>query len=195
MPIGELHDEDNKDTLPLTSFDFASETTSNEVCFYCGEKLWVPYVKNINTEFGYTPKEIPWVRQTFWANKSKKGKKRIGYYGGPKRKPVFFMGKSNEIDRDGGCRKYSPAEYIKKYLKGYFDVFIADEVHKSKGGATAQGNAFHWVMKSCRYTFGLSGSISGGVASDQFYLLFRMNPKRDEGTWLEFGSVLKFAQD
>ena len=196
MPIGELYDEDNKDTLPLTSFDFASETTSNEVCFYCGEKLWVPYVKNINTEFGYTPKEIPWVRQTFWANKSKKGKKTYWILRGTETEARFFYGEVlNEIDRDGGCRKYSPAEYIKKYLKGYFDVFIADEVHKSKGGATAQGNAFHWVMKSCRYTFGLSGSISGGVASDLFYLLFRMNPKRMKEHGYEFGSVLKFAQD
>lgn len=196
MPISELYDEDNEDTQPLTSFDFKSETTGNEVCFYCGEKLWVPYVKNINTEFGYTPKEIPWVRQTFWANKSRKGKKSYWILRGTETEARFFYGEVlNEIDRDGGCRKYSPAEYIKKYLKGYFDVFIADEVHKAKGGATAQGNAFHWVMKSCRYTFGLSGSISGGVASDLFYLLFRMNPKRMKEHGYEFGSVLKFAQD
>lgn len=90
----------------------------------------------------------------------------------------------NEIDRDGGCRKYSPAEYIKKYLKGYFDVFIADEVHKSKGGATAQGKHSSGVMKSWpvylwTIRIDLWRSCFGSVL-----LVIPNEPEADEGTWL-----------
>lgn len=35
-------------------------------------------------------------------------------------------------------RRFAVSEYIKKRLKGYFDFFIADEVHELKGGSTAQ---------------------------------------------------------
>jgi len=39
-------------------------------------------------------------------------------------------------------RRFAVSEYIKKYMNGFFDFFIADEVHELKGGTTAQGNSF-----------------------------------------------------
>lgn len=194
--LDNLSDPEEMTTQPLQNLDFIAETSANETCYYCGEKLWIPYVKNINTEFGSVPKEKPWIRQTFWANKSQKGKKTYWILRGAEEEARMIYGHPlNEIDEDGGYRKYSPAEFIKKYMKGYFDVFIADEVHKSKGGSTAQGNAFHWLMKSSRYVFGLSGSIAGGVASDLFYLLFRMHPARMIDHGYSFHNVLKFSQE
>ena len=40
-------------------------------------------------------------------------------------------------ERDG-VRKYSPASYIKKYMKGYFDIAIFDECHVCKDGDSAR---------------------------------------------------------
>lgn len=50
--------------------------------------------------------------------------------------------------RGKGIRKYPPASYVKKKLKGFFDFLILDEAHLYKGGATAQGNAMHAFVKS-----------------------------------------------
>lgn len=68
---------------------------------------------------------------------------------------------------------YPPALYIKKYLKNYFDILIPDEVHKLKGGATIQGAILGQLASSCRYTLPLTGTLSGGKASEIFYLIQR----------------------
>lgn len=74
-------------------------------------------------------------------------------------------------------RRYAKTEYIKRYLpKGTFDLFIADEVHEYKGGATAQGQALACLAVSARHTLGLTGTLSGGYSTNLFYLLWRMFP-------------------
>lgn len=74
---------------------------------------------------------------------------------------------------DGRRRMYPPVLYIKKYLKNYFDILIADEMHKLKGGDTIQGAMFGQLASSCRYTLPLTGTLSGGKASEIFYLIQR----------------------
>lgn len=69
--------------------------------------------------------------------------------------------------------RYAPALYIKKYLKGYFDILIPDEVHKMKGGDTIQGAILGQLASSCRYILPLTGTLSGGKASEVFYLIQR----------------------
>ncbi len=188
---------DNPKSQPLRWYDFTEEKSDNQKCIYCNENLWKPFIKNINTEFG-SPDCMPsWIRQTFWANKAKKGKSTKwvlrGYEDEAREKYGEVL---NSMDNSmGGCRKYSPALYIKKYLKGYIDVFICDEVHKAKGGSTAQGNAFHQISKASRYTMGLTGTIAGGVATDLFYLLYRLEPKRMKQKGYDWTSVMKFAKD
>ena len=192
-----LGDVEDPSMDPLQWTDFTDETTKNEHCYYCGESLWGPFVRNINTEFGSVSKEPSWIRQTFWTNQARKGKKTLWIMKGKEADARLIWGKpiNSMDDKTGGCRKYAPAQFIKKHLKGFFDVFIADEVHKAKGGSTAQGNAFHAIMKSSRYVFGLSGSIAGGVAADLFYLLFRLYPKRMIDHGYGYHDVLKFSQE
>lgn len=86
-------------------------------------------------------------------------------------------------------RRFPLAEYVKRYLPGYYDFFVADEVHELKGGSTAQGNAFGALAGACGKTLGLTGTLLGGYADDVFYVLFRLAPRemREEG--LDYGRV------
>ncbi len=73
-------------------------------------------------------------------------------------------------------RRYSVAEYIKKYLKNKFDMLILDEIHDYKSGNTLQGNAMGMLIGCTKYFLGLTGTLSGGYATDVFYLLYRIAP-------------------
>lgn len=74
-------------------------------------------------------------------------------------------------------RRYPPAKYISKKMKGYFDYLIADEVHELKG-ETAQGTSFGQLSSACRKTIALTGTLAGGYASNLFYILYRMFPQK-----------------
>lgn len=75
-----------------------------------------------------------------------------------------------------GRTKYSIAQYIKKQLpKGYFDLFIADEVHQFKAHGSAQGEAFGILAAKAIKTLALTGTVFGGYSSTLFYLLYRLS--------------------
>lgn len=79
-------------------------------------------------------------------------------------------------------RRFAPAEYIKKYLKGYFDMVVIDEIQDYKAEGTLQGRAMGSLLSCVKYTLCLTGTLNGGYADDLFHLLFRMDPqslKRD----------------
>lgn len=194
LDIQEFGDIENISTWPLQWYDMAFENSNNQYCIYCGSELWMPFVRNINMAFGQET-EPAWIRQTFWANKSKRGKVTNWVLRGHEADAKKLWGEcvNSMENKTGGCRKYSPALYIKNQLKGFFDVFIMDEVHKAKGGSTAQGNAFHSLLKAASYTFGLTGTIAGGMATDLYYLLFRLYPSRMIEHGYKWGSVMKFA--
>ena len=86
-------------------------------------------------------------------------------------------------------RRYAPAEFIKRHLKGFFDFYIADEVHELKGADTAQGNAFGMLASVCGKTVCLTGTLVGGYASHLFYLLYRLSAKRMRGEDLKYSQV------
>lgn len=196
IELESLQGMDYRIGLPMKWTHMTEEHSYNQRCIYCGEALWQPYVKNINTELGFY-KERTWYRQTFWANKSRKGKKTLWVMRGKEKEAEVLYGEvlNSMEDMEGGCRKYAPSLFIKKYLKGFFDVFICDEVHKAKGGGTAQGSAFHHIRKASKYTFGLTGTIAGGYATDLFYLLYRFEPGRMKAHGYEWNSVMQFAKD
>jgi len=79
-------------------------------------------------------------------------------------------------------RRYAIAEYIKKHMKGFFDFFIADEVHELKGGSTAQGNSFGALASAAKKTIALTGTLLGGYGDDIFYILYRLSPRRSPNT-------------
>lgn len=128
-----------------------------------------------------------------------------------RRVPPFYKLNSNETREpiECGCplwvatprvRRYSPAEFIKRQMKGVFDLFICDEVHEQKAGNTIQGNAFGSLSASCKRTLALTGTLNGGYADELFHLLWRMGAARlkDEGfshnneqDWMDVYGVLQ----
>lgn len=66
--------------------------------------------------------------------------------------------------------------YIKLFGKRSIDVSLIDEAHQYSLSSN-QGEAFASLVRASKYSIPLSGSISGGKASDLFYFLFRLSPR------------------
>jgi len=77
---------------------------------------------------------------------------------------------------DPKLRRYSPAEYMKKYLDGFFDMVIYDEIQDYKAGRSLQGQSMGMLLRGRERCLCLTGTLNGGYADDLFYLLFRMAP-------------------
>ena len=86
-------------------------------------------------------------------------------------------------------RRYAISEYIKKHMNGYFDFFIADEVHELKGGSTAQGNSFGALASACGKTIAMTGTLLGGYGDDIFYILYRLSPGTMKQEGLEYHRI------
>jgi len=91
-----------------------------------------------------------------------------------------------------GVRRYAPAEFIKRYCKGVFDLFIADEVHELKGADTAQGNALGMLASVCAKTVCLTGTLVGGYAEHLFYILYRLNARGLLAESIKYSQVQQF---
>ncbi len=94
----------------------------------------------------------------------------------------------------GRFRRYAKAEYIKRYLKGAFDLFLADEVHELKGGGTGQGQAFADLASSCKRTLALTGTLLGGYSTNLYYIMWRLNPQKMNAKGLKYGKTMQFAK-
>jgi hypothetical protein len=65
-------------------------------------------------------------------------------------------------------QRMAPIEFIGRYLNGFFDYGIADEVHELKG-ETFQGNALGTLASVCDWTVILTGTLLGGYADELLY--------------------------
>ena len=74
-------------------------------------------------------------------------------------------------------RRIAPVEFIGRYLKGFFDYAIADEMHECAND-TAQGQALGTLASCARRTLALTGTYSGGYADEAFNNLFRLHPRK-----------------
>ncbi|HLH36432.1 MAG TPA: DEAD/DEAH box helicase [Alloacidobacterium sp.] len=73
-------------------------------------------------------------------------------------------------------QRMAPVEYIGRYMKGWFDFAIADELHQLAGD-TAQGNGLGVLGRAAHRLIGLTGTLMGGYADDLFNIFFRMEPR------------------
>lgn len=173
----------DKPTEPLGPENFASMNGSNLNCHLCGTSLWTPCIANIDMGGEYSAwasRSMKWKKITHYANKAHKSTKTVWVHKEYEDMYLGMVGESvlSEEDDVASPRKFAPAAYIKKYLRGYFDFAIFDEMHLYKGGETAQGNAMHALIKASKFKLGLTGTIAGGYASHFFYTLFRLEPAR-----------------
>lgn len=93
---------------------------------------------------------------------------------------------------------YPLAKYIYRYYRHQFKLLILDEVHQFKGGSTDQGYAMHHLVRACRKTLCLTGTIFGGRSTSLFYLLYRLIPTiatkfqyRQEQAWAQRYGILE----
>jgi len=112
----------------------------------------------------------------------------IDYFKQRKRFCVSCNGPLWQAD-NSRMRRYAISEYIKKHMNGFFDFFIADEVHELKGGATAQGNSFGALASACKKTIAMTGTLLGGYGDDIFYILYRLSPNTMKQEGLEYHRI------
>ena len=91
-----------------------------------------------------------------------------------------------------GPKRYPLSDYIKKRMKGFFDLLTADEVHEYKGRGSAQGIAAGVLADACGRSLTLTGTLSGGYSSTLFHLLYRFSPairtefgRSEESRWIQ----------
>ena len=92
--------------------------------------------------------------------------------------------------------RMAPIEFVGRYLDGFFDYGIADEVHELKSGDTAQGNAFGVLAAACNRTIVLTGTLLGGYADELFHILYRLDSRqmREDGFECGESGVRQFAE-
>ncbi len=116
------------------------------------------------------------------------------------KKKRYFCGCGEALwQADPKLRRFSPSEYIKRYLRNFFDMVILDEIQDFKAGESLQGQAMGMLVGSRTKCLCLTGTLNGGYADDIFYLLYRVEAGllRSEGfdyrksrQWLEaYGTI------
>ncbi|MBZ5550984.1 MAG: hypothetical protein LAO22_24015, partial [Acidobacteriia bacterium] len=93
-------------------------------------------------------------------------------------------------------RRMAPIEFIGRYMPGWFDYTICDEIHQLAGD-TAQGNALGTLSSCTDRIVGLTGTLLGGYADDLFNTLFRLESGRMKEHGYEWGTTGRssFTQD
>lgn len=180
---------------PLQPEDFASHGSLNHKCWHCGSSLWVPYVES------ETKKENSWYKTKRYKNAAHGSTDTIWLLPGYEEQYVSACGGNGvrsiddfiPLERDVNYRRYSIVLFMKKYLKGFFDVDVIDEAHEYKGAGTAQGYAAQTVINLCDKTIALTGTLSGGSALDMFYLLFRLDSQMMIKAGFNYESSMSFA--
>ncbi len=71
------------------------------------------------------------------------------------------------------ARRWPLADYIRKKMRGFFRLLVADEVHQYKAKESDQGWAFGLLVGVTRWTLSLTGTFFGGPSTSIFWLLHR----------------------
>lgn len=174
--------------------DFAVQNTQNNTCRCCGTSLWAPSCKPIDTRILFYDKARrrgKWKKISHFSNRAKKARKTVWVM---KNREMLYR-EQNKITEEEveemeeyGPRRYSLTRFIKKQMKGYFDLAIFDEVQEYKAGGSAQGYSMADLISASRWQLALTGTIAGGYASDLFYTLYRLDPARMKQKGYPYGS-------
>jgi hypothetical protein len=91
-------------------------------------------------------------------------------------------------------RRWAPATFLHKKLKGWFDYLICDEAHEEKSQTSAQANALGSLAAACRRTVALTGTLLGGYSEHVRPLLFRLSPRSVVQEGFEWSDSMRFAE-
>ena len=73
-------------------------------------------------------------------------------------------------------QRMAPIEFMGRYMRGWFDFAVADELHQLAGD-TAQGNGLGVLGRVAQRLIALTGTLMGGYADDLFNIFYRMEPR------------------
>jgi hypothetical protein len=90
-----------------------------------------------------------------------------------------------QADRER-IQRMAPIEFIGRYMGGWFDFAIADELHQLAGD-TAQGNGLGVLGRAAKRLIALTGTLMGGYADDLFNIFYRMEPRTMAGEGFAYG--------
>lgn len=189
--------------IGLMPEDFAVKKDSNAFCAHCGAPLWGITCRPVGGE----PKKPAWRKVSHYSNWTRKNRKTAwvlrgkerGYYDAaglidPATGELYPEMDVRSAPQEYSPRKYAPSRYVKKYLKGFFDFLILDEVHKYAGAGTGQANAAHALVKASRFTLGLTGTLTNGKADSLYYLFWMLMPQKMIREGFKYGDSLAFAK-
>ena len=104
------------------------------------------------------------------------------------RKRLDAIRRRRNFENPGG--KIALAKYIRNQYRGRFGLII-DEAHEFRAQDSARGYITMDLIESCRWAVQMTGTLSNGMASSIFYLLYRSNP--DFRRMYGFTEVQKFV--
>ncbi|WP_026701708.1 helicase-related protein [Salibacterium aidingense] len=76
-----------------------------------------------------------------------------------------------------GSHRWMIAQMLQRMLPSHFHLGIFDEIHQMKATDSGRGAAFHKILKSCRKSMFLTGTLTNGESSSIFATLWRAFPK------------------
>lgn len=92
-------------------------------------------------------------------------------------------------------RRVATIEYIRRKMKNFFNISIADEIHELKGGNTAQGNSLGALAAASKRMVGGTGTLFGGKAEDIYFLMWRLFPHEMVKSGFKYEEVTKFNME
>ena len=143
----------------------------------CNTKLWVPSTKDnhgwvkLGKQGWFLRQHLPIIEQS------------ISNEASPTTEDLKLLAAiQDELEGNGvpqrSPRKYPIAKFIRRYLKGYIDYCILDELHGYKSKDSLQGEAAGDLIFTAKKTIGLTGTLLNGFSSGIYYLLYRMFPRQ-----------------
>lgn len=96
---------------------------------------------------------------------------------------------------DERVRKWAPASFIHKKMKGYFDYLILDEAHEEKSSVSEQSIAAGALVAATKYQIILTGTLIGGYAEDIRPMLFRLHGKKMKERGYTWEGSIQFIRD
>lgn len=160
----------------------SSTLPQNAFCSECGESLWTKRVPTRYSSF----KE--------WAKHENKILHAIKQNN--QRLINQIQSTQQEYPKATGMpRRIAAIEYIRRKMKNFFDFSIVDEIHETKGGNTAQGNALGSLAAVSRKILGGTGTLFGGKAEDVYYLLWRLFPSSMVKSGFQYSEVRRFNEE
>lgn len=160
-----------------------SNKPSNAFCSECGSSLWTHKVPTRYKNFREWSTEVESQIIPAIEAGDKLGVNRI-------------LRNQKEIKKETGKpRRVATVDYIRRKMKGFFDVCIIDEIHELKGGATAQGNALGSLVASSKKCISGTGTLFGGKAEDIYFLMWRLFPDVMVSNGYQFSEVSKWNEE